>query len=173
MKTTINDPRNVYVCGPWFEQSSEERRKEFLHLGDILIDRGYYPFFPPFFTLNECPTREEYLKHALVKLLMCRHIYLMRGWNERTAEMFIYVTARFIGIPVLCDEGDFSEELDPCFPPERRHARTHEPDPSMMNLTTFEYRDHQAEDNEGFQEYYKNRVLPLFTGDSDTDTHAK
>lgn len=31
MATNINDSKNVYICGPLFEQSSEERREEFLH----------------------------------------------------------------------------------------------------------------------------------------------
>lgn len=31
MATSINEPKNVYICGPLFDQSSEERREEFLH----------------------------------------------------------------------------------------------------------------------------------------------
>lgn len=31
MATSINEPKNVCICGPLFEQSSEERREEFLH----------------------------------------------------------------------------------------------------------------------------------------------
>lgn len=38
MATSINEPKNVYICGLLFEQSIEERREEFLHhpYGDLM-----------------------------------------------------------------------------------------------------------------------------------------
>lgn len=173
MATNINDPKNVYICGPWYGVNTHERFEEYLRLGGILIDREFRPIFPAFFGTDPHPHFEEYMKDTLGKLLLCRYIYLMRGWQNSYAAAFEYVIARHAGIQVLCDEGEFTQKLDPCFPPERRDIRSKKLEPGEELTFALQMTARHAEDNEGFQEYYKNRVLPLFTRNSDTDTHKK
>lgn len=168
MATNFNYPKNVYICGPWYGENTYDRFKEFIHLSRMIRDRGFHPFFPPVFTLGEWPPRGEYMKHAMVNLLKCQYIYLIRGWQESSTAVAEYLTARFLDLKVLCDEGEFPEELDPCFPPERRDVRTKKCEPGKELTMSFQITAHHVEDNEGFQEYYKNRVLPLFTRDSYT-----
>ena len=170
MATNFNYPKNVYICGPWYKQNTTERFEEYLRLGGILIDREFIPIFPAFFGTDPHPHFEEFMKDTLGKLLLCRYIYLMRGWQHSYDAAFVYAIARNTGLTVLCDEGEFPEELDPCFPPERRDVRTKKCEPGKELTMSFHITAHHVEDNEGFQEYYKNRVLPLFTRDSYTDT---
>ena len=168
MATNINDPKNVYICGPWYGEYTDERFKEFIHLSRIIIERGFYPFFPPSFTHHESLPIGEYFKRAMKKLLKCQYIYLMRGWQENNAAVVEYLTARCMGLQVLCDEGEFPEELDECFPPERRYIISKDYMYGEKTSLDIEVPPHHAEDNEGFQEYYKRYILPILTKDSDT-----
>ena len=170
MATNFNYPKNVYICGPWYKQNTTERFEEYLRLGGILIDRGFTPFFPAFFGTDPLPKFEIYMKDTLGKLLLSQYIYLMRGWQNNYAAAFEYVIALNAGIQVLCDEGEFPGELDPCFPPERRDVRTKKCDPGKELTMSFQITAHHSEDNEGFADYYKQRILPLFTRDSYTGT---
>ena len=163
MATNINENKNVYICGPWYGENTPERFVEFVEVYNIIRERGYSPNFPAFFTAGKLPPMEEYLKETLGYLLLCQYIYLMRGWQECPAAVFEYVTAVSTGIPVLCDEGEFPDDLDLCFPPDRRNIRTPEPSPGAKNKFMMEFNSTHGEDNEGFQEYYRNRVLPSFT----------
>lgn len=168
MATNTTDPKNVYICGPWYGENTTERFEEYLRLGGILVDRGFTPFFPAFFGTDPHPHFEEYMKETLYKLLLCRYIYLMRGWQHSYDAAFMYAIARLTGLKFLCDEGEFPEELDPCFPPERRDVRTEMCKPGEELTMHLQFTAHHVEDNEGFADYYKQRVLPLFTGDSET-----
>ena len=163
MATNINEPKSVYICGPWYGENTYDRFKEFIHLSRMIRDRGFHPLFPPAFTLGEWPPRGEYMKHAMVNLLKCQYIYLIRGWQESSPAVAEYLTARFLDLKVLCDEGEFPEELDECFPPERRYIISKDYMYGEKTSLDIEVPPHHAEDNEGFQEYYKNRVLPSAT----------
>ena len=168
MAISINDPRNTYICGPWYGENTNERFEEYLRLADIIRDRGFTPFFPSFFGTQPLPPYKEYMKATLAKLLLCRYIYLMRGWQNGYAARFEYLIARHAGLQVLCDEGEFPLELDPCFPPVRRDVRTKEWEPGERVMTIIDGTPHHGAENDIFADYYKQRVLPLFTRDSDT-----
>lgn len=170
MATNTTDPKNVYICGPWYGENTVERFMDILRLHRIIRERGFYPIYPAFFTLRECPPRGEYMKHAMVNLLTCQYIYLMRGWQENSAAVLEYLTARFLELQVLCDEGEFPEEFDECFPPERRYIISKDYMYGANTSLDIEGPRHHAEDNEGFQEYYRQHILPSVTEDSDTDT---
>ena len=170
MATNTTDPKNVYICGPWYGENTQERFEEYLRLGSILVDLGFTPIFPAFFGTDPLPQFEVYEKDTLGKLLLSQYIYLMRGWQKNYAAAFEYVIAMNAGIQVLCDEGEFPGELDPCFQPERRDARTKKCEPGKELTMSFQITAHHVEDNEGFADYYKQRILPLFTRDSYTGT---
>ena len=102
---------------------------------------------------------EEFMKDTLGKLLLSQYIYLMRGWQKNYAAAFEYVIAMNAGIQVLCDEGEFPGELDPCFQPERRDARTKKCEPGKELTMSFQLTPHHAEDNETFIDYYFRHVL--------------
>ena len=169
MATNINDSKNVYICGPWYGESTALRFKEFLILGRIIVASGFLPKFPSFFTVGNFPKIEDYLKETLCILLKCQYIYLMRGWQKSSVAAFEYAIARNTGIQVLCDEGEFPQELDPCFPLGRRDVRTKKCNPGEELTIGINITYHHTVDNEGFQEYYKQYILPIFTMDSDTD----
>ena len=103
------------------------------------------------------------MKHAMVNLLKCQYIYLIRGWQESSPAVAEYLTARFLDLKVLCDEGEFPEELDECFPPERRYIISKDYMYGEKTSLDIEVPPHHTVDNEGFQEYYKNRILPFAT----------
>lgn len=173
MATSINAPKYVYICGPWYGENTQERFEEYLRLGSILVDLGFTPIFPAFFGTDPLPPFEVYEKDTLGKLLLSQYIYLMRGWQKNYAAAFEYVIAMNAGIQVLCDEGEFPEELDPCFQPERRDARTKKCEPGKELTMSFQLTPHHAEDNETFIDYYFRHVLLPAERGSDTDTHAK
>ena len=173
MATNITDPLNTYICGPWYGANTNERFAEFLKVSGMIRELGYSPFFPAFFgTYGDIPY-EEYLKDTLGKLLLCRYIYLMRGWQDNYAATLEYVIARHAGIQVLCDEGEFPRELDPCFPPVRRDVRTKEAGYGVKIKVGIEFPTHHGEDNATFMDYYFRHVLLPAERGSDTDTHAK
>lgn len=168
MATNINEPKSVYICGPWYGERTDDRFKEFLILGRIIVASGFLPKFPAFFTAEKFPKIEDYMKETIGVLLKCQYIYLMRGWQENNAAVVEYLTARCMGLQVLCDEGEFPEELDECFPPERRYIISKDYMYGEKTSLDIEVPPHHAEDNEGFQEYYKQYILPILTMDSDT-----
>ena len=159
MATNINAPKYVYICGPWYGENTQERFEEYLRLGSILVDLGFTPIFPAFFGTDPLPQFEVYEKDTLGKLLLSQYIYLMRGWQKSYAAAFEYIVALNAGIQILCDEGEFPGELDPCFPPERRYVRTWNGEPFKELTTSFLITDHYAEDNETFMDYYFRHVL--------------
>ena len=159
MATNTTDPLNTYICGPWYGANTKERFEEFLNVSGMIRELGYSPLFPAFIGMYGELPYEVYLKDTLGKLLISRYIYLMRGWQDNYAATLEYVIARHAGIQVLCDEGEFPRELDPCFPPERRDVRTKEAGYGVKIKVGIEFPTHHGEDNETFMDYYFRHVL--------------